>query len=44
MLEADEIKVLREIVVKTKTDNKSYCIQSINEWVERRRECTKNGC
>ena len=44
MLEASEIKVLRKIVGKTKIDRirsqqiREPCgIQSINEWVERRR-------
>ena len=44
MLEANEMKVLRKIVGKTKIDRirsqqirESYSIQPISEWVERRR-------
>ena len=43
MLNANEIKVLRKIVGKTKIDRirsqqirKSRCIQPVNEWVEKR--------
>jgi hypothetical protein len=45
MLEAIEMKALRKIVGKTKIDiirsqqiRESCSIQTINEWVERRRE------
>ena len=45
MLEADEMKILRKIVGKTKIYRirsqqiREFCgIQPINEWVERRRE------
>ena len=43
MLEANEIKVIRKIVVKTKVNRirnqqrESCSIQPINEWMERRR-------
>ena len=45
MLEANEMKMLRKIVDKTKIDRirrsqqirESYSIQPINEWMERRR-------
>ena len=51
MSEANEMKILRKIVGETKIDRirskkiKEYCgIQSINEWVERRRrrECDED--